>query len=56
MAANKIYVFDIYWSTRHIMMHVYDDINVAEVHESDQNTIHEATVMAIYIFKIEGII
>ena len=41
MAANKIYVSELSWSTRHIVMHVYDDINVAAVHESDQNIIHE---------------
>ena len=41
MAANKIYVSELTWSTRHIVKHVYDDINVAAVHESDQNIIHE---------------
>ena len=41
MAANKIYVSELTWSTRHIVMHVYDDINVAAVYESDQNIIHE---------------
>ena len=35
MATNKIYVFDIFWSMKHIVMHVYDDINVAAVHESE---------------------
>ena len=26
---------------RRVVMHVYDDINVAAVHESDKNIIHE---------------
>ena len=31
MAANKIYVSELSWSTRRVVMHAYDDINVAAV-------------------------
>ena len=41
MAANKIYVSVLSWSTRRVVMHVYDDINVAAVHESDKNIVHD---------------
>ena len=43
-------------------MHVYDDINVAAVHESDKNIIHGLLLFDVdcggylYIFKSEGIL